>query len=142
METKEPNLSALVLGLAALGALVFLHRTEAPWTILRIAGVVLALASAALLVVSRIQLGSSFSVQAKAGTLVTSGIYSRIRHPLYVFSTLLLTGIALYLVKLWLLLVIFLILVPIQIYRARKEENILTNAYGEEYARYKASTWF
>jgi protein-S-isoprenylcysteine O-methyltransferase Ste14 len=142
METKEPNLSALVLGLAALGALVFLHRTEAPWTILRIAGVVLALASAAILVVSRIQLGSSFSVQAKAGTLVTSGIYSRIRHPLYVFSTLLLTGIALYLVKLWLLLVIFLILVPIQIYRARKEENILTNAYGEEYARYKASTWF
>src|SRR3981189_2432050 len=100
----KANLSSLVIGLAAIGALVFLHRTKVPWTALRIAGAALALASSILLVVSRIQLGSSFSVQARAAALVTSGIYSRIPHPLYVFSTLLLTGIALYLDQLWLLL--------------------------------------
>jgi protein-S-isoprenylcysteine O-methyltransferase Ste14 len=26
--------------------------------------------------------------------------------------------------------------------RARKEEQVLAEAFGEEYARYKAGTWF
>jgi protein-S-isoprenylcysteine O-methyltransferase Ste14 len=34
------------------------------------------------------------------------------------------------------------VLVPLQIFRARKEEQVLHEAFGEEYARYKAATWF
>jgi protein-S-isoprenylcysteine O-methyltransferase Ste14 len=41
----------------------------------------------------------------------------------------------------WWLLAIAL-LVPVQIVRARKEEKVLTAAFGEEYTRYKAGTWF
>jgi protein-S-isoprenylcysteine O-methyltransferase Ste14 len=138
----KTNLTTLLVGLAAVGVLVFLHRGEVPWTALRIAGAVLGLASAVLLVVSRLQLGQSFSVQAKARALVTAGIYSRIRHPIYVFSSLMIVGIALYLDQMWLLLVVLVVIVPMQIYRARREEQVLIDAFGEEYARYKASSWF
>ena len=81
-------------------------------------------------------------MQAKAHVLVTSGIYSRIRHPIYVFSSLMIAGIALYLDRIWLLLVVLLILLPMQIYRARREEKVLMDAFGEEYARYKSRSWF
>jgi protein-S-isoprenylcysteine O-methyltransferase Ste14 len=42
----------------------------------------------------------------------------------------------------WALLALLGILVPMQIVRARKEEQVLTQAFGEEYVRYKAGTWF
>jgi protein-S-isoprenylcysteine O-methyltransferase Ste14 len=32
--------------------------------------------------------------------------------------------------------------VPVQVARARKEEQVLHQAFGEEYERYKAGTWF
>ena len=34
------------------------------------------------------------------------------------------------------------VMIPIQVLRARKEEKVLGEAFGEEYARYKAGTWF
>jgi protein-S-isoprenylcysteine O-methyltransferase Ste14 len=39
-------------------------------------------------------------------------------------------------------LVCFLLIYPLQILRARKEEKVLEQAFGEDYRRYKASTWF
>jgi len=104
-------------------------------------GVAIALLSLVLLIVARIQLGESFSVRAEAKNLVTSGIYCRIRNPIYVFHILMLAGICLYFSLRWWLL-IFLILVPIQIFRARKEEKVLAEVFGDEYQRYKACTWF
>jgi protein-S-isoprenylcysteine O-methyltransferase Ste14 len=32
--------------------------------------------------------------------------------------------------------------IPVQVFRARKEARVLSEAFGEEYARYKAKTWF
>jgi protein-S-isoprenylcysteine O-methyltransferase Ste14 len=42
----------------------------------------------------------------------------------------------------WILLAIVAVLVPVQIARAKKEEQVLREAFGEEYVRYKAGTWF
>ena len=42
----------------------------------------------------------------------------------------------------WLLLLPIALLVPMQVVRARKEERVLAAAFGEEYERYKAGTWF
>jgi protein-S-isoprenylcysteine O-methyltransferase Ste14 len=138
----KANVSSLVLALAALGALVYLYGPDAPWTAMRALGAVLTIISGILLVVARLQLGSSFSVQPTARSLVTSGIYSRIRNPIYLFSSVLLAGVTLYFDQPRLLLVILLVFVPIQIYRARREEKVLTEAFGEEYVQYKAGTWF
>jgi protein-S-isoprenylcysteine O-methyltransferase Ste14 len=42
----------------------------------------------------------------------------------------------------WLLLLPIAALIPMQVVRARREARVLAAAFGEEYARYKAGTWF
>jgi len=46
------------------------------------------LISVVLLIISRLQLGKSFSVMPQARTLVATGLYSKIQHPMYVFLDL------------------------------------------------------
>ena len=57
---------------------------QRPWTALRIAGAIVAIAGYSLFITARIQLGKSFSVSPQAKELVTHGLYSRIRNPIYV----------------------------------------------------------
>jgi protein-S-isoprenylcysteine O-methyltransferase Ste14 len=117
------------------------HVGSVAWTPVKVVGGVMAAAGVVLLVVARLQLGASFSVQAKAKKLVTTGLYSRIRNPIYVFGELLLIGVSM-LVERWEILLLVAALVPMQVVRARKEAQVLAEAFGEEYARYKARTWF
>ena len=111
------------------------------WTPWHIAGLAIAVPSFVLFVAARITLGRSFSVQAKATALVTTGIYSRIRNPIYVFGALMLVGILIWLHQPWWLLVLT-VLVPLQVWRAGKEERVLEEKFGEEYREYKRKTWF
>src|SRR3974390_300067 len=68
--------------------------------------------------------GASFAVKAEARHLVTRGLYSRIRNPIYVFgSWVIVGGILLFGKPVWLL--IFVVLIPLQIWRARKESAVL-----------------
>jgi protein-S-isoprenylcysteine O-methyltransferase Ste14 len=90
---------------------------------------------------ARWQLGSSFSVRAKASRLVTAGLYSRIRNPIYLFGGLMLVGLSLFF-SVWGPLAVVLVIVPLQVVRARREERVLAEAFGEEYERYKSTTWF
>ncbi len=90
---------------------------------------------------SRYTLGKSFSVRAKATALVTTGIYSRIRNPIYVAGAVLLIGVAIMLWKLYLLWLL-LVIVPMQIWRARREARVLEEKFGEEYRVYRQRTWF
>jgi len=136
----KANLLTLVVLFAVL-ALLVAHVWGQPWTPMRIAGAAIGVPSLALLFLARIQLGGSFSVRAKARALVTTGLYSRIRNPIYVFGALTVVGIFLFAGApklLWLLVV----LIPLQIYRARKEDRVLAAKFGDEYRAYKARTWF
>ena len=56
------------------------------------------------------------------------------------FSVVMIVGMALYLEfpRLMLLLVI---VVPTQIWRAWREEKVLTEKFGDSYRQYKAATW-
>ena len=92
-------------------------------------------------VLARIQLGRSFSVQAKATRLVTTGLYSRIRNPIYFFGALMIAGIIVWTTK-PVLFLIFVVLIPLQISRSRQEERVLTETFGEAYIDYKRKTWF
>jgi protein-S-isoprenylcysteine O-methyltransferase Ste14 len=111
------------------------------WTVSRIAGLIIAVPAFILFIVARIQLGKAFSLQAKASILVTTGIYSRIRNPIYIFGGLVMAGIILCVNLPWLLLV-FAVLIPMQIYRSRNEERVLTEKFGAAYLDYKRQTWF
>src|SRR3974390_2110311 len=123
--------------------LIFLaiHYAHEPWTAMRIAAMVLGQPSLALLVVARIELGDAFSVRPKAKALVTHGLYSRIRNPIYVFGTLTIVACFLY-IRQPLCIFLLVVLFPFQVFRARQEERILAAKFGEEYRQYKARTWF
>lgn len=111
------------------------------WTPVKIFGAAVAAVGWVLLVVARVQLGASFSVRAKARKLVTTGIYAKVRNPIYVFSAMFLAGLVV-VSGLWILLLPLALVVPLQMRRARNEERVLAEAFGEEYERYKAGTWF
>ena len=105
------------------------------------AGLALAAISFALVVLARMQLGESFIVTPKANELVTHGLYSRLRHPMYVFVDLTICGIALA-VSRWFVLLLLVILLPLQIRNARRERTVLREKFGERYERYRRATWF
>jgi protein-S-isoprenylcysteine O-methyltransferase Ste14 len=101
----------------------------------------LSVACAVLWFIARVQLGLAFSVRPEAHLLVTSGLYSKLRHPIYVFGTMAFM-LALLSMQGWSALVIWAILIPIQVMRARREDAVLAEAFGAEYATYRRSTWF
>ena len=136
------KLNLITLAIILVFAVLFIRYTSGmPWTPAHIIGLSIAVPAFLLLVVARLQLGSAFSVQAKASTLVTTGLYSRIRNPIYVFGALFITGMVIWANKPWLLL-IFVILIPLQILRSRKEAKVLEEKFGPAYLAYKQKTWF
>jgi protein-S-isoprenylcysteine O-methyltransferase Ste14 len=116
---------------------------RAPWTAVRLVSLCVAVPAFVALTVARLQLGDSFSVLPEARALVTHGLYSRIRNPIYVFSILLVTSLLLYVEVAPAIVAGFVLLVvPLQIFRARAESRALDRRFGDEYRRYRASTWF
>src|SRR5437667_9250827 len=113
-----------------------------PWSAARWTGLGIAVPAAVLLFVARWQLGKSFSVTPQARELVTQGLYSKIRNPIYVFSALMLAGILIALQRPYALFFLLLVLIPVQIVRARKEAKVLEAKFGEEYRACRAKTWF
>src|SRR5581483_8623138 len=111
------------------------------WNKERWAGIIIAVPAMVLLLTARFQLGRSFSVSPQARKLVTRGLYSKIRNPMYVFSALLVLGFLLTLQR-PLLFLILVVLLPTQIIRARQEAKVLEETFGEEYREYRKKTWF
>ena len=85
------------------------------------------------------QLGASFSATPQARALVTRGWYGLFRHPIYLFATLMWIGVVAAQWPKW-CWIPAMVLTPIQIYRARREEKVLEAAFGEEYRNYKKRT--
>lgn len=118
-----------------------LHPPSVMWAPRKVIGAIIVGLSLPLHILALWQLGSSFSVRAKPCALVKTGIYSKIRNPIYLFSSLFLAGLSLFL-SIWGPLVVAMVLIPLQVRRARKEERVLADAFGERYQTYKRSTWF
>ena len=88
-----------------------------------------------------ITLKTSFSLIPKASGIIQNGIYSKIRHPVYV--GLLITNIG------WIILTrsvpVILLVIGItlsSIIRMLLEEKKLIKTFGEKYITYKKQTWF
>jgi len=127
-----------VIAFLILAALLFAYLPGSPrfYT-----GMTLATISLLLWIAARIQLGLSFSVQAQARKLVTTGLYSRFRNPIYLFAQVAWFGLAIA----WGHMAGFIaaaLMVPMQMARAKREEEVLEQAFGEEYRAYKARTLF
>jgi protein-S-isoprenylcysteine O-methyltransferase Ste14 len=128
--------------IAGLWALVAIFRVgpgphgEARWV-----GLVLGLIGLTGVIVARYTLGRSFSLRAKATALVTTGIYSRIRNPIYVSGVIFLIGLAV-MMRMPCLLSLLVVIIPMQIIRVRREARVLEEKFGEEYREYRNRTWF
>ena len=112
-----------------------------PHIALSYTAICLSLVCALLWFVARWQLGEAFSVTAQARQLVTGGLYSKIRHPIYVFGTLAFLFVVLALQG-WPALIIWAIVILIQVTRVRREERVLAETFGAEYTAYRSRTWF
>ena len=136
----------VVANLAAFGLffvclLVFAGRSDASMGLpFALSGCFLALAGAALVGRSRVELGRAWSLVAKAdqGTgLVTTGPYRLVRHPIYLGFALLALGQALAFGSWFALVIVLCAIMPTFAWRAKAEERVLSSTFGERYAVYR-----
>jgi protein-S-isoprenylcysteine O-methyltransferase Ste14 len=107
-----------------------------------IVGMTIAAIGFVLWMVARQQLGKSFTVSAQAKALVTTGLYSKFRNPIYFFGGVAFIGVFLAWGNPYALFGVIVLYFVMQALRARKESAVLEEAFGDDYRRYKASTWF
>jgi protein-S-isoprenylcysteine O-methyltransferase Ste14 len=129
----------LLAGLYA--SYVIFVRGPGPHDAVRWLGLALLLIGLGAVIVARATLGRSFSLRARATDLVTTGIYSRIRNPIYVSGVIFLVGLIL-VVRRPLLVLFLLVIIPMQAIRARREAQVLEAKFGEAYRQYRRGTWF
>lgn len=115
--------------------------SQATWHGRQIIGISIAIAGFALWMTARLQLGGSFTVSAQARKLVTTGLYSRFRNPIYYFAAVAFAGLFIVIGN-PILFLAFILFYSYQIPRMRKEAKVLEQAFGDEYRRYRAKTWF
>ncbi len=138
---KSPTLLYIFQIVTALAATAMVAFSPGVWDLSRYIGLAIGVPALALVLTARQQLGSSFSVSPQARHLVTTGLYSKIRNPIYFFACFAVVGLALAIHQPRFLL-IFLVMVPIQALRARAEAKVLEEKFGDEYRDYRRQTWF
>jgi len=110
---------------------------------IQLVGAVLNIVGVIIVLCSHLWLGKNWSGRVRIRAdheLITSGPFRCIRHPLYLGFFLVIVGITLSL-KTVAGIVIWLMAVVVYDIKARQEEKLLTQYFGEKYRRYQARTW-
>jgi protein-S-isoprenylcysteine O-methyltransferase Ste14 len=86
-------------------------------------------------------LGDEFKAYPGSKRLVTTGIYTRFRHPTYMGLSLLLFGWAA-MVQSDKLLSVAVVVTAVNISRAQLENEVLRKRFGKKYEEYENQVWF
>jgi protein-S-isoprenylcysteine O-methyltransferase Ste14 len=137
-----------VLGIAATAAVwgsmvlivVFNHQFEARG-IVRWAGLALIAGGATLLVLGGLGLGGAVSGSFIPKALVTTGVYKRIRHPMYLGGALSLAGLGVYVGSAIGICATVVLAWPGYWFSAAAEDVRLREKYGARYEAYRKRTW-
>lgn len=145
---RSEDLKGITIGYITLGTIVlilapldhFVSQTHVSgWQ--RILGALIGLTGLMLIGLSYRALGRNFRVFAaprRGGTLVTSGVYSKVRHPMYSSVITLLVGWVLFFGSLW-SVPFWLVFSLLYVVKAIKEERILIDRFAE-YEEYRKRT--
>ena len=127
--------------LTGLLALPGFARDSALYANLRLGAAVVAVVCLVQTIRCWIRMGSDWRMEVSRDNtnLITDGLFSRIRHPIYAFSVLLMLCSALILPS-WPLLAVAAVHVVLMNIKARNEERHLMQSHGDAYARYLART--
>ena len=87
-------------------------------------------------------LGSSLAVLPGTDHLVTKGVYRVFRHPVYIGIVLTLSGLFVACGSVPCLVYVGVVVIPLNIIRARAEEKALLEQLGPPYQQYRDSTLF
>ncbi len=150
--TQNLLLAMMIYEILTFIAYVFFYKWI-PWEITHIAqipswlrwiGLPLGIGALIYFIIIHEALGKNFSPKLrikKEQTLITSGPYKRIRHPMYV--AFLLLHIAVFLiVSNWIIGVTWMVfLITIIIVRVKPEEDMMLERFGDEYSQYMKRTW-
>jgi protein-S-isoprenylcysteine O-methyltransferase Ste14 len=124
----------VILGFLSIILGYHLHLTYTSYPVLEILGVLLIISGIFIRILASKEIRNTWQID----RLVTTGIYSRTRNPVYLAFSLIVAGIALvslsYLSFVWVVIAVFLMY-----WAAVKEERDLEKAFGNEYLRYKAA---
>jgi protein-S-isoprenylcysteine O-methyltransferase Ste14 len=132
----EPRICA-VIGTFLITLLVLFPQRNMSLTV-GIISTLLMLSGNILAVLVLLQLRRSFSIMPEARELVTSGVYSFIRHPLYFAEEVTAIGAALHCLSSWTIAVLVIHL-AFQLRRIRNEETLLAEVFPQ-YEMYKKKT--
>ena len=103
-------------------------------------GLFIGISGLSLWVVAMWSLGSSLAVLPGTAQLVTKGVYRVVRHPVYIGIVLTLTGLFVACGSLACLIYVGVVVIPLNIFRAKAEEEVLLEQLGAIYKKYKDST--
>jgi protein-S-isoprenylcysteine O-methyltransferase Ste14 len=116
------------------------YEKEYPWN--HVIGVVLMICGYVGWITARLSLGNLFAIRPQALGLVKTGIYSKIRNPIYVFGTIYFLGLGVYVsLSWWILVTAISLVVYAQIFRSAAEAKVLREHYQEEYEQYEKDVW-
>lgn len=87
-------------------------------------------------------LGKSLAVLPGTDVLKTGGIYKLFRHPIYVGINLTLFGLLSASGSIFGMVYMAIVVIPLNIYRAREEEKALQEKFGDRYLAYRKKTFF
>ncbi|OGK09294.1 hypothetical protein A2767_03600 [Candidatus Roizmanbacteria bacterium RIFCSPHIGHO2_01_FULL_35_10] len=120
--------------------IIFYNYLTKQWDNLHFIGLFIIIASLPFWLLAREQLGKYFTVKPKATGLVTTGLYSKFRNPIYLFSSITVFG-AILPSRSLIQYSLFFILLLVQFVRIKKEEQVLEKKFGRKYSKYKSRTF-
>ena len=128
--------------ISALAAGIFLLTDKNTALIPFLIGLVVIAAGFAGRIIALRKISSSYSqlmTPDKQAALITDGVYSRIRHPLYLFYAMEMLGLLLIRFN-WISLAMLAVDLVNTVYRIRREEILLDQRYGSRYREYCRTT--
>jgi protein-S-isoprenylcysteine O-methyltransferase Ste14 len=145
---KRENLVALCHALTGVAVMVLSYFVKSdllvPIDVLKPLGFALFVLGMMLFTLAVATLKEAFlgNIEPVTETLVTTGPYKYVRHPVYLGMVISVLGLALGMKSLWGLICVIVIFVPLGIYRAKLEEMALVEAFGDQWDDYVRQTYF